>query len=381
MALTPTQQAQELIQRATSILIVTRVHASVDTVASALALHLYLKKLQKQTDVVIPSYDLKSIPSFLQKTDDLRNTIGAMRAFHVSLDVSRVPLGELSYDVKNGKLDITIVPKANEWQPNDVTFKHGDDRYDLVIALDAPDMASLGPIAKEHADFLYRTHIINMDCGVTNEHWGQVNLIDLNAVATSEILFGLMNEWNRNVIDEHIATALLTGMIAKTRSFRTPNVTPKTLATSSQLIAMGARREEIVNGLWRTRSVATLKLWGRALARLEQDRDLGLVWSVLSHQDFITAGAHPDTLEDVIDELLAYAPEAKVVALIYESEPSKGVCVTIHASAPRSAAELGRTFGAGGTRERAKACLLNTTLLDASKTVVDRLRGAMKVTK
>ncbi|OGL74528.1 hypothetical protein A3D73_03330, partial [Candidatus Uhrbacteria bacterium RIFCSPHIGHO2_02_FULL_60_44] len=337
--------------------------------------------LQKQVDTVVPGFDRKTAPSFLRGADDVRGAMGAMRAFHIALDVSKTPLGELMYDVKDGKLEITVVPKEKEWRPSDVSFTHGSDRYDLVIALDCPDQASLGPLAREHADFLYRTHVVNIDCGSANEHWGQVNIVDLNAVSTTEVLFNLLESWNRNLIDEDLATALLAGMIARTRSFKTPNVTPKTLATSSALIAMGARREDIVNGLWRTRSVATLKLWGRALARLEQDRDTGFVWTVLSHQDFIAAGADATALEDVIDELIGYAPEAKTIALIYEPDAGKGVCVTVAATAPRSAAELGRPLGLSGTRDRATGCLTNATLLEASKTVIDRLRETLKVTR
>lgn len=382
MALTPAQQAQELITRASRILVVTREHASTDALAAAVGCGLFLKKLGKQADVVVPGFDAKTALSFL-KTGDVRGATGAMRAFHVTLDVSKTPLGELLYDVKDGKLEITVVPKESEWRVGDMTFRHGDDRYDLVIALDAADQKSLGALARDHADFLYRTHVINVDCSAANEHWGQVNIVDLNAVATGEILFNLFESWNRNLIDEDVATALLASMISKTRSFRTANVTPKTLAASSALIGMGAKREEIVTGLWRTRSIPTLKLWGRALARLEQDRETSFVWSVLSQQDFIQAGAPADTLNDVIDELIAYAPEAKTVALVYESEPGKGVCVTLSCSAGggRSASELGRTFGANGTRERATACLLNTTLLDAAKTVTERVRDALKATK
>lgn len=382
MALTATQQAQELITRSKRILVATKDHAPTDALAAAVACGLFLKKQGKQVDVVVPGFTAKTAPAFLRSTtNDVRGTMGAMRSFHVTLDVSKTPLGELMYDVKDGKLEITVVPKEKEWNPTDVAFRHGEDRYDLVIALDCPDQASLGPLAREHADFLYRTHVVNVDCGATNEHWGQVNLVDLNAVATAEVLYNLFDTWNRHVIDEDISTALLAGMIAKTRSFRTSNVTPKTLTTASALIAMGARREDIVNGLWRTRSVATLRLWGRALARLDQDRDTGLVWTVLSHQDFIAAGAPSDALEDVIDELMSYAPEAKTIVLVYEPDAGKGVCVTMTTTAPRSAAELGRPLGLSGTRDRATGCLTNTTLLEASKTVVDRLRETLKATK
>jgi nanoRNase/pAp phosphatase (c-di-AMP/oligoRNAs hydrolase) len=332
----------------------------------------------KQVDAVIPGVDKKMIPSFLPANDDVSSTAPAMRATTISLNVKDIPLGELLYDVKDGKLEITVIPKRGEWTPQHLSFKHGDDRYDLVIALDAPDMQSLGDLSRTHADFLYRTTILNIDCSPTNEHWGQVNIVDLNAVSTTEVLCGLFDTWNRNLISADIATALLAGMIAKTKSFRTQNVTPKTLTTASQLIAMGARREEIVHGLWRTRSVATLKLWGRALSRLKQDGTSCLVWAGITTQDLIETGASVSALEDVIDELIAYAPEAKVITFVTEGEQKSGLSILVHANAPYSAAELTRQFGATGTRERASFELKeHMSLIEGIKFVVDKIQTSM----
>lgn len=378
MALTPQQQALEQITRAKRILIVGKEHPTNDVLAAASSCLLFLRAMGKQADAVIPGIDKTTIPSFLPAKEDLSSTAPAMRATTISLNVKDVPLGELLYDVKDGKLEITVVPKRGEWTPQHLSFKHGDDRYDLVLALDAPDMQSLGELSRSHADFLYRTTILNIDCSSTNEHWGQVNIVDLNAVSTTEILCTLFDTWNRNLINADIATALLAGMISKTKSFRTQNVTPKTLTTASQLIAMGARREEIVHGLWRTRSVATLKLWGRALSRLEQDRSSGLVWAGLTSQDLIETGASISTLDDVIDELVSYAPEAKTVVFVTEGEQKNGLRVLVHANAPYSAVELTRQFGATGTRERASFVLKEELpLVEGMKFVVDKVRASM----
>lgn len=368
--------------RAKRILVATKEHPTADALAAVVALVAFLKKQQKQVDAVVPGYDRATHPSYLPCHDDIRASIGAMRAFLLTLDVSKKPLGELMYDVKDNKLEITVIPKSGEWSASDVSFKNGEDRYDLVIALDCPDMASTGQLFREHADFLHRTTVVNIDRDAGNEHWGQLNLVDLTAVSTSEILFGLFDRWNRHVIDENIATALLAGMIAKTNSFRTQNVTPKTLATASQLIAMGAKREEIVHGLWRTKSVPTLKIWGRALSRLEQNRELGLVWTSLARQDFLDAGADHKALDGVVNELLAYSPEAKIVVLVYETDEvtKTGACVTIHVAPPRSATEISRVFGATGTRDRVDFCLTpGMTLVEGTKMVVERITQTLKV--
>ncbi len=371
MALRPEQQAVELIGRAKNILVTTRENASTDSLSSVIALGLVLKKLNKTFDLVVPGYDSNNHPAYLPKTD-VRSKPGAMRAFHISLDVRQTPLAELLYDVKDGKLEITLVPKQGDWMPKDVAFKHGDDRYDLIIALDSPDMSSLGEIAKTQADFVYRTTIINIDHNGANESWGQVNLVDLNAVSTTEVLFSFLNTWNKSFIDEPIATSILAGMIAKTKSFRTPNVTPKTLKTSSELVSLGAKRGEIVAGLWRTQSVSNLKLWGRVLSRLEQDRELGVVWSILTESDFLEAGAKSDAIEGVVDELISYAPEAKTVLLGVQKQD--GLHMEVFAQAPRSAADIARVFEGSGTREHAKFIWR-----ESFSKLLERLKGASVV--
>ena len=373
MALTPAQQAQELLTRATTILVVAGDQASTDQLSAVVACGLFLQKQGKAVDLVVPGFSPESAPAFLD-TKEVRSAVGPLKALHVSLDVTKAPLGELMYEVKDGRLEITVVPKDKTWKPSEVQVRHGDYRYDLVVALGAADRASLGALARDHADFLHETPVINVDCASANEHWGQVNLVDLNAVSVTELLFRFFEHWDRNHIDTPLATALLAGMIAATRSFRTPNVTPKTLSMASALVARGAEREKIVTSLWRTRTVPTLKLWGRTLTYLEQDNERGLVWSVLTQQDFLECGAKATSLDGVIDELLSYTPEAKTVALIYESPDAKGICVTIACQPPRSATDLGRSIGATGTRTRATACLIDQTILGARELVVSRLQ-------
>jgi nanoRNase/pAp phosphatase (c-di-AMP/oligoRNAs hydrolase) len=372
MAFTNEQQAVKLIEGAKQILIITREHPTLDSISSAVAIGLVLKKLSKSFDVVVPGIEEKNYPGFLPKLA-ISSEPGAMRAFHVKLDVSKAPLSELMYDVKDGELTMTLVPKHGEWEAKDVRIDHGSDRYDLIIAVDAPDMKSLGNHSAGHADFLYRTNIINIDHSVMNEHWGQMNLIDLNAVSTTETIYHFLNAWNASSVTPDVATCLLAGMIAKTKSFRTKNVTPNTLRASSELLEKGARREEIVKQMWRVQNVSGLKLWGRVLSRLEHDIDSGLVWSSLTEQDLIETGARVESLETLVDDVLAYAPEAKVV--VFFTPHQEGVCVTLHTVAPKNAAELARPFGASGTQERAVFIYKEeSSTTERIKAVLERLR-------
>ncbi len=381
MALTAEQQAIELISRAKRLLIITKEHAPIDAIASISGLLGFLKNINLQVDAVAPGADLTTVPRILSQATAIQPAIGPMRAFELSLNVTHTPLRELFYDVKDNKLTITVIPKTGEWTPLDVSFKPGKDRYDVILALDCQDLASLGTLFHEHADFLYRTPIINLDRDPGNEHWGQINLIDLTAVSTSEILFRLCDEWNRASIDDTVATAFLAGMIAKTQSFRTMNVTPKTLQIASQLMSLGAKREEIVHGLWRNRSVPTLKLWGRALSRLEQDNETGIVWTSLNRHDFIDVGVDEHALDGIMTELINYAPEAKITVLFYEDANvlTTGARAIINAAPPFSAQEIGRAFGANGTRERIAFSLIpGATLESGVQLVIQRVKETVK---
>ncbi len=377
MALTPEQQAVELIGRAKNILLVTREHADTDAIASVLALGLILKKLNKSFDAVVPGLDLKQVPSFLPSGVELRSSPGGMRTFRIKLNVKDVPLSELMYDVRDGQLEITVVPKAGGWKPNDVTFAHGEERYDLVIAVDTPDMASLGPLFREQAEFLHKTTVLNIDCSNQNEYWGQVNLVDLNCVSVTECVYQFIQTWNIQHLTSDIATSILAGMISRTRSFRSANVTPKTLHAASKLVELGARRAEIVQGLWRNQTISTLRLWGRALTHLEQDRELGLVWSVLTERDFMEAGAKREALDGIVEELISASPDAKVVALL--SQAREGMRVDMYAKAPQNAAELARSFNGTGTRERATFTWDGPgDLVDDTNKIIEKLRGVIK---
>ena len=104
-------------------------------------------------------------------------------------------------------------------------------------------------------DFFYQTPIINIDHQTHNENYGQINLIELKALAVVEIIFSLINKWDKNLIDEDTATCLLTGLYDKTWGFKSSQTTPQTLNTADQLINLGARQNKIVYNLYQANLV------------------------------------------------------------------------------------------------------------------------------
>lgn len=328
MDLPPLQQAVELLNRSKTVLVCLPVRPSSDAIAAGLALFLTLGKLGKRARVICHEFELPSNHTFLPKSDAIERELKNLRQFVINLDVSRVAVDELSYTIENGRLSIFITPRDGFYEARDVTTNAGTYAFDAIVVLDASDLDQLGGLATSNAEFFYRTPVLNIDHRAANTRFGAINLVDLTASSTSEIVFELTKGLGFNVLDEQVATTLLTGIISKTKSFQTPTVTPRSLAVASHLIASGARREEIIDNLYQSKSVATLKLWGRALARVQERHDGRLIWSLLNEADFQKSGASDQDLPRVIDELMVNVPTAELIIVLYE-RTSQGITALI----------------------------------------------------
>lgn len=378
MALLPHEQFLSTLERAERPLIMLREAAHADDFATAFGLAEVLRKLGKTPEIVCAGGPEPKSLAFIANDWRVRADLPHIRSLTVHINVAKAKVDQLSYSVEGDDMRIHLTPKSGAWDDGDVRVETTSYRYDCIVMIGVPDLPSLGALGTQYGDFLFQTPVINIDHAAANEHYGHMNMVDISAVANGEVAFALMLRVDESMIDEHIATCFLTGMVAKTKSFKTPNVTPKTLKVAGALINKGARRDEIIEKLYRTRSVETLRLWGRALARLKADPEHGMVWTLLTKQDFVNAGAGEAALEDIVDELLATSPDARVVAIFYEHEGGY-VAARLHAERPHDALRLGAPFKASGTREAARLTLRETDIVAAEKAVVTHLRTQLSM--
>lgn len=380
MALKESQQILETIKRSTHPLICIPSGAGADGYASALGLANVLKKLGKETTIVAADGKAPKNIQFLSNHENVQTHLENLKQFVIELDTTKTKVGSVSYELKEDKLYVYLSPKKGFWDSKDVHTSSSAYRYDLIICIGSPDYESCAHLYADNPDFFFRTTVINIDHAPENEHYGQINAVDLTASACGEVCHDLIEAIEPGLIDEEVATAFLTGMIAKTKSFKSSTVTPKTLQTASKLIARGAKREDIVQRLYRTRSIHTLRLWGRALARLKADQSYKMVWTLLSQQDFMHAGAQEEDLYDVIDELIASSPDAKVVILLYENS-KKNICAIIRAERPLDAIELCKDYQASGTHEEVRLCLIDKTIIQAEHELTQMILDQLKKKK
>lgn len=319
MELTPKQQVTELIKKFNRILLVAHARPDGDALGSLLAFHHVLEALGKKPTTVVRD-EVPEMLEFLPGTDKLSKQLAGSNDLIVSVDISKTPVDKLKYNTRDDRLNVVISPKQGAYTEKDVQLRTGSFQFDLIIVLDCPDLDRVGTLYEEQPDLFYETPVVNIDHHPSNDYFGAVNLVDLTATSTAEILVGLFESLGDSLITEDVATALLTGLVTDTGSFQNSNTTPKSLTVSAQLVAVGGRQQEIIQHVYRTKPISTLKLWGRALTKLQYDPETRFVWSSLSSTDFADTGGTTTDAKAVIDALMTSAPNAEIVLLLRETD-------------------------------------------------------------
>ncbi|OGB73587.1 hypothetical protein A3K24_01940 [candidate division Kazan bacterium RIFCSPHIGHO2_01_FULL_44_14] len=371
METTPKQQTVELINRAQRILVVPS-RPDGDSVGSALALLQVFKKLNKEVSLGILD-PVSQVYQFLPSISEVATDIDGVRDFIITLDSPVAEADKLSYNFEDGKLNIIITPKRGRYQPENVSFVQGQFKYDAIIVLDAADLHQLGQAYDRYPTLFQEVPVINIDHHASNAYFGSVNLVDLTATSTAEILIGLIEALGPNLIDPEIATCLLTGIISDTGSFQNANTTPKSLTVAAQLVGFGARQQEIIKHLFKTKPLSQLKLWGQVLSRIQFDMTTKLAWATVTPEDLISTGASSEEASGLIDELMTSIPGADIVLLLSEKE-ARVVSGSIRTAKGVDAMEVAGLFGGGGHPGAAGFKLLDMTISEAEPIVLEKVR-------
>ena len=327
-------------------------HANVDPdgLSSALACYHIFRASGKECTVLCPDSLPESL-TFLPGFEDLQNTLEAAQEFIITLDCSRgIEVDKLRYTVEENKVNIIITPKKGSFLTKDVTFQEGRFPYDLIVIVDTAELPLLGSLYTHYADFFGKVPILNIDHHVSNTKFGKLQLIDPSAASATEVLYQWFSsepEW-KQLITPDVATLLLTGLITDTRSFQNPNTTPRSLEVAAELLDLGARQQEIIKFIYKTKPLSTLKIWGRALNHIQVNPKERIVWSAISSEDLMEMHATDKETHGIIDELLTTIPEAEVYILFTEVEGG-GLKASLRSTEAIDVSRLAaKTYGGGG---------------------------------
>lgn len=369
MTLINKDQAKDLLRSAHKILLAPSSPMDGDSVGSSLALMAVLRKMGKEVTVV--GYDkMPESLKFLPYVSQIQTELPVAKDLVISVGTTGTEVDHLKYEVgENGRLNIILTPKSGRFNPADIQFVTEEPDFDLIVTVDTGDLVQLGKLYELHSDLFKKIPVLNIDHHASNGKFGSHNYLEYGFAATTQMITPMImdfeKERNEELIDEDVATLLLVGIITDTGSFQHSNTSPEAFEVAADLLDRGARQQEIIKHIYKTKSLASLKLWGRVLSKIQYVPEIKTVFSTITPQDLIDTGAASDDNGGIIDELLTSAPGAEVVFLLKEKEAG---FVSGSMRAPGSLAdvsEIAKTMNGGGHKKAAGFRLRNMTMEQA----------------
>jgi phosphoesterase RecJ-like protein len=221
---------------------------------------------------------------------------------------------------------------------SDQILKRADGQFDLVGLVDCSEMERTGKVLSD-----WPMPDVNIDHHCTNRDYARVNLIDLQAVATAEIVADLIPALGLK-LTQPVAAALLTGLVTDTIGFRTSNVTPKALRLAAELMETGVNLSELYRRTLINRSFEAVRLWGAGLTKVER---LGrLVWTTLTRLDRESVHYPGRDDADLINILAAI--EDADISIVFVEQSNGSIKVSWRAQPGFDVSKVALSFGGGG---------------------------------
>ncbi len=283
----------------------------------------------------------------------------------------------------------TCVPACADPAPQSFTFIPGIERlqqslgpvgeepFDLVIALDAGELTRYGALYERHHAFLDTVTILNIDHHISSQGCGRVNIIDPKAASTTELLV-LFQQQAKLPLSKDAAQCLLTGLITDTSSFQFTSTTSRTMEAGAILVGAGAVAETIVGPIFRTKTLAHVRLQAQVVEHIETACNGRLAWSYATEKTLATVGATTD-MDNNFSGFIRDIEGVQVAAFFKSYNEPNITRLSLRCAEPYSAADICLSFGGGG-HARAAGAAINKPIEEAIPMVVAVLKQAIEST-
>ena len=222
-----------------NVLIALSSDPSVDEMAAAIGLSLFLDKIGKRATAIYSGSTPNAL-EFLKPEDTFEPTADTLQDFVIALNKDKAD--HLRYKLDGDYVKIYITPYKTRLAESDLEFSYGDFNVDLVLALDVANGIDLDSALREHGRIMHDAVIINITTGKPGK-FGEIEWSDKSASSVSEMIANLLYEIKDAKIEKEEATAFLTGIVAATNRFSNATTTPETMQLASKLMESGANQQ------------------------------------------------------------------------------------------------------------------------------------------
>jgi len=219
----------------------------------------------------------------------------------------------------------------------------------LVVFLDC------GNIDRTPVDFLRngQNKVINIDHHHDNTRFGSINLVDVDASSTAEIVYDLAGVLDIELTPE-IANALYVGLVTDTGKFMYENTDARSHRMAAGLIEAGVQVNDVYRRLYEHAPMEKLKLLALALEKISLLDDGRLAITYISAEDYAATGSSEALTEGIIDHLRTI-DATQVAALVRDQADGRAARkVSMRSTDGRvDVSAIARVTGGGGHRRAA----------------------------
>jgi len=231
------------IKNSENILVALSRDPSVDEMAAAIGLTLFLDSLQKHATAIYSGTTPDAL-QFLQPEGTFETNTDSLQDFIIALNKEKAD--HLRYKLDGDFVKVYITPYKSNITEEDLEFSHGDFNVNLVLALGVPSAADLDSALSEHGRIMHDATTVDITIDAPGK-FAEIEWSDPGASSVSEmvtkLIFAMQGE--DAVLDKETATALLTGIVAATGRFSNDRTSSDTMQLASKLMSMGADQQLI----------------------------------------------------------------------------------------------------------------------------------------
>jgi nanoRNase/pAp phosphatase (c-di-AMP/oligoRNAs hydrolase) len=238
-------QLIDRLKTANTVLITVSKNPTVDQLAACIGLTLIVNKLNKHGSAVF-SGDVPSTIEFLKPEDTIEKNTDSLRDFIIALDKGKAD--KLRYKVEDNMVRIFITPYKTSISESDLEFTQGDFNVELIIALGVKNQEDLDQAITAHGRILHDATVASLNIESQSD-LGGINWTNPQASSLCEIVCDLQRSLGEKLLDEQIATALLTGIVAETARFSNEKTSSQTMSVSAELMSAGANQQLVATEL------------------------------------------------------------------------------------------------------------------------------------
>ena len=241
------QEIWQKLKEANSIVLATHTNPDGDTISSALAMYIVLKRMGKKVSLYNKEKDLPIKFDFLPNFSKFK----------------------------------TILPP----------------KYDLLVALDSGDFKRLG---LEVCD----APIINIDHHKSNQNFGTYNIVHPNRPSASLVVYDFLVA-NDELISRDVATCIYTGLASDSGFFQHRGVDEEVFSIASTLVQKGANPALVAKNLNQRNSLAKLRLTELFLRSIELKNQAKIAIGTVTKEDFLKSGADKSDSDELVNILIS----------------------------------------------------------------------------